>query len=575
MNRKWWTLAAVCMGIFMLLLDITVVNVALPAIQVDLHSSFSDLQWVIDAYALTLAAFLLTAGVIGDMVGRRRIFAVGVALFTAASVICGISSTSLMLNLARGAQGIGGAIMFATSLALIAQAFTGKERGTAFGIYGAVIGGAVAIGPLLGGVITSSIGWRWIFFINLPIGVIAVLITLAKVEDSRDPTSRTIDWFGFVTFSASLFMLVFALVQGNAKGWRSPTILGLLVGSAVLMIAFVVAEWRQRDPMLDISLFKRPAMVGVSLAAFAISASIFAMFLYLTLYLQEVLGYGPFQAGLRFLPITVLAFLVAPLSGKLLVLVQSRYLMSLGLLCIALGCAVTTHVQADSAWTVLLPGFILGGIGIGIVNPVLASATVAVVPPERSGMASGSSSTFRQVGISTGIAALGAVFLSEIKPNTINALAASPTGRTILARGGGHLSAVVAGGDVRTAALALPAGTARTTLIDAYKVGFTATFNHLMTIALVVSLVGAVGSFFLVRQRDFVTGPTLDDDSGDGTTDTRVGAVEGTHRVDAAQDGAGGVTGRPATSTPPWRPARHSRGRAGRSRSSEAGGAVR
>ncbi len=504
-NRRWWTLAAVCLGIFMLLLDITVVNVALPDIQQSLHSSFAELQWVIDAYALTLAAFLLTAGVVGDMTGRRRLYTAGLIIFTVSSLLCGMSTSSLMLDLSRGVQGVGGAIMFATSLALIAQAFSGKERGTAFGIYGAVIGGAVAIGPLVGGAITSGIGWRWIFFINLPVGVVAIVITLAKVQDSRESTTRRVDWAGFITFSASLFMLVYALVQGNAEGWSSPTIVGLLIGSAGFMVVFLVAEWIQSDPMLDLSLFKRPAMAGVSLAAFAISASIFAMFLYLTLYLQEVLGYGPFAAGLRFLPITVLAFAVAPFSGKLSVMVQSRYLLGLGLALIAFGCALSDHVQADSTWTVLLPGFILAGIGIGIINPVLASATVAVVPAERSGMASGSSSTFRQVGIATGIAGLGAVFLRQIRPNTVHALGQTATGRAILARGGSHLSAAIAGGDVRAAAAAYPAGPTRNTLIEAYRIGFTSTFNHLMEIALGIALVGAVGSFFLVRQRDFVS----------------------------------------------------------------------
>jgi hypothetical protein len=376
-------------------------------------------------------------------------------------------------------------------------------------------------------------------------------------------------------------MLVFALVQGNAKGWSSPIIVGLLIGSGVAMGVFLVAEWRRRDPMLDLSLFRRPAMVGVSLAAFTISASIFAAFLYLTLYLQEVLGYGPFQAGLRFLPITVLAFVVAPLSGKLLVVVQSRYLLSLGLLCVALGCALASHVQPDSTWTVLLPGFILAGIGLGIANPVLASASVAVVPAERSGMASGSSSTFRQVGISTGIATLGAVFLSQIKPDFVNALAASPVGRSILARGTTQLNAVVAGGDVRTAALDQPSRVDSATLIDAYKVGFTTTFNHLMTIALVISLVGAIGSFFLVRQRDFVTGPTLDGLQegsrlvGDDPTVMTPGSTHGTPgpRSGSTNDaGPGGDTivyvpdrtRTSTTSTPPWRPAAHSRRRSRR-----------
>ena len=504
MERKWWTLVAVCAGTFMLLLDITVVNVALPDIQRSLHSSFADLQWVIDAYALTLAAFLLTAGVIGDMFGRRRLFAIGLIVFSLSSLTCGLSTTSLMLNLSRGAQGVGGAIMFATSLALVANAFSGKERGTAFGIYGAVIGGAVAIGPLLGGALTSGIGWRWIFFINLPIGAFAVVVTLTRVVDSRDPTNRRIDWIGFVSFSASLFMLVFALVQGNAKGWSSHYILGLLIGSGVLMAVFLIAEWRQKQPMLDLTLFKRPAMVGVSLAAFTVSASIFAMFLYLTLYIQEVLGYGPFAAGIRFLPFTVLAFLVAPFAGKLSVRVHARYLLGLGLLLVAFGCYLGSHVQADSTWTVLLPGFIVAGIGVGIVNPVLASATVSVVPPERSGMASGSSSTFRQVGISTGIAGLGAVFLSQIPTATANALSTTPAGRLVLARGGSQLSSAISGGGVRQAAATIPSAPVRHALLSAYQVGFTSTFNHLMDIAMVIALVGGIGSLALIRQRDFV-----------------------------------------------------------------------
>jgi EmrB/QacA subfamily drug resistance transporter len=513
MDRKWWTLIAGCIGTFMLLLDITVVNVALPAIQRSLHSSFADLQWVIDAYSITLASFLLTAGVVGDMFGRRRLFASGLAVFSAASLACGLSANPLMLNLMRGVQGVGGAIMFATSLALIAQAFSGKERGTAFGIYGAVLGGAVAVGPLIGGALTSGIGWRWIFFVNVPIGLVAIVITLAKVVDSKDPTRRRVDWIGFITFSTSLFMLVFALVEGNSKGWSSPTIVLLLVGAAALMGVFLIAEWRGSDPMLDLALFRRPAMVGVSLTAFTLSGSIFAMFLYLTLYMQDVLGYGPLAAGIRFLPVTMLSFIVAPFAGKLTVRVHSRYLMGLGMLLIALGCKLMTHVQPSSAWTVLLPGFIVAGIGVGFTNPVLAAATVSVVPPQRSGMSSGASNTFRLVGIATGIAALGAVFLSEIRPYTANALASTPAGRLVLAHGGSRLVASLADGGIRGTAAVIPVAAARNAVVNAYTVGFTTAFNHLMTIATVVAFVGAVGALALVRQRDFVpsVSPVVDE----------------------------------------------------------------
>ncbi len=516
--RKWWTLIAVCFGTFMLLLDITVVNVALPDIQTALHSSFADLQWVVDAYALTLAAFLLTAGVLGDLFGRKGVYVVGLVIFSASSLVCGLATDPLMLNLSRAVQGVGGAVMFATSLALVAQAFSGRERGTAIGIYGAVVGGAVAVGPLIGGAITSGIGWRWIFFVNIPIGVAAILITLAKVENASLPGRRRIDGFGFVTFSASLFCLVYALVQGNAKGWGSPLIVAMLVGSAVLMAGFLVAERLQRDPMLDLGLFRRPAVVGVSLGSFTLSASIFALFLYLTLYLQDVLGYSPLQTGIRFLPITMLSFLVAPVAGKLTVYVHSRLMLGLGLLLVGFGCLLMSHTEASSSWTVLLPGFLVAGVGVGIANPVLASVSVSVVPPERSGMSTGSASTFRQIGIATGIAGLGAVFLHEIRANTVGALATSPAGRFLVEHGGSRLNAAVTGGGVRQAAASIPDRAARTALLDAYRAGYTTTLNHLMVIAAMIALVGAAGCLALVRQRDFVPSHAAGD-GGDGAGD--------------------------------------------------------
>jgi EmrB/QacA subfamily drug resistance transporter len=504
LDRKWWTLIAVCTATFMLLLDITVVNVALPDIQRSLHSTFSDLQWVVDAYSLTLAAFLLTAGVLGDMFGRRVVFAVGLFVFSVSSLVCGLSTTSLMLNLARGFQGVGGAIMFATSLALIASAFHGKERGTAFGIYGAVIGGAVAVGPLIGGALTSGFGWRWIFFVNVPVGVVAIALTLSRVQESKELNERRIDWIGFVTFSAALFMLVFALVRGNANGWGSTMIVGLLAGSGVLLGAFLIAEWRQADPMLDLNLFRRPAVVGSSIVAMTLSGSIFALFLYITLYVQDDLGFGPFAAGLRFLPITMLSFIVAPFAGKLSVRIKARYLLGSGLLLVAIGLFLMSHVHTASSWTVLLPGFIVTGIGIGTVNPNLASAAISVVPPERSGMASGANNTFRQVGIATGIAGLGAVFQSQIQQKTLAGLNASATGREVLTRGGAALKSAITGGGVREASAAIPSAPARGALLHAYQGAFATTFDHLMVIGTVVAALGSICAFALVRERDFV-----------------------------------------------------------------------
>ncbi len=461
MERKWWTLIAVSVAIFMLLLDITVVNVALPDIQKSLHSSFQDLQWVVDAYSLTLAAFLLTGGALADLLGRRRLFVVGLVVFTGASAVCGLSSTPLMLNLARGVQGIGGALMYATSLALIAQAFQGRDRGTAFGVFGAVTGAAVAVGPLLGGIITSAIGWEWIFFVNVPIGIAAVALTLSKVAESSDPGATRVDWAGLLTFSGSLFMLVFALVRGNDSGWDSTQIIALLAGAVALFALFLFAEIRQERPMLDLSLFRRPAFAGANVVAFTMAASAFSMFLYLTVYIQEVLHYSPLQAGLRFLPITLLSFFVAPLAGRLSVRVPIRLLLGVGMLFVSAGLLFMTAASATSSWTALIPGFMLQGIGIGLVNPPLASAAIGVVPPARSGMASGANNTARQVGIATGIAALGAVFQHDIAQSRL-----------------AH---------------------------HAYKVAFTGALTNILEIASAIAFVGAIAGFALVRSKDFVT----------------------------------------------------------------------
>jgi EmrB/QacA subfamily drug resistance transporter len=502
-ESKWWTLIAVSVAIFMLLLDITVVNVALPDIQRALHSSFSDLQWVVNAYALTLAAFLLTSGAISDLIGRKRVFIAGLFVFTGASAVCGLSSSPLMLNLARAVQGTGGAMMFATSLALIAQAFHGRERGTAFGVFGAVTGAAVAVGPVLGGIITSGIGWKWIFFVNVPIGAAAVFIAFTQVADSRDPNATGVDWAGLVTFSGSLFLLVYALVQGNEKGWDSTEILALLIASVALLVAFVAVEHLQERPMLDLALFRRPAFTGANIVAFALSGSFFAMFLYLTLYLQDVLGYSPLQAGLRFLPTTLLSFAVAPVAGRLSVRVPVRLLLGSGLLLVGIGLLAMTTLDASSHWTVLIPAFVLAGAGVGLVNPPLASTAIGVVPHERSGMASGINSTFRQVGIATGIAGLGAVFQHSVTHGTTAALAASGHAREVLAVAHGQLGTLLESGEVTRIAGSLSPGASRA-LDHSYRVGFTGAFTTIATIAAVLALAGAALAFLLVRSRDFV-----------------------------------------------------------------------
>jgi EmrB/QacA subfamily drug resistance transporter len=475
----------VCVATFMLLIDITIVNVALPDIAKALGSSFSDLQWVIDAYALTLAAMLLTFGSTSDRVGRRAIFVVGLGVFSVASLACALSTSPLMLNLARGVQGVGAAAMFATSLALLASAFHGRERGTAVGIWGATIGAAVAIGPLVGGLLTETIGWEAIFYINIPIGIAAIYIALTKVAESKDPNAGPTDWAGLVTFSGGLFFLIFALVRGNPEGWGSTLIVSFLVGAAVLLVAFVVVEARIAHPMLDLELFRKPTFTGASIAAFALSASMFSMFLYITLYFQNALGMSPLEAGLRFLPLSLLSFFVAPIAGRLSARVPIRTLIGGGMALVGVALVLMRGLDASSEWTALLAGFIVAGIGVALVNAPLASTAVSVVPPERAGMGSGINSTFRQVGIATGTAGLGALFQHLLTDKATGPLARVPA--EVLAQGRPQ----VAGPGGREAYLSL----------------FTGALNDLFLVAAIVAFAGAVLSFALIRQRDFIASP--------------------------------------------------------------------
>jgi EmrB/QacA subfamily drug resistance transporter len=492
-ERKWWTLVLISVATFMLLLDITVVNVALPDIQRDLGASLSSLQWVVDAYSLTLAAFLLTAGSLGDRLGRRRVFSIGFGIFTLASLLCGISGDPTLLNLARGLQGVGGAAMFATSLALIGQEFHGRDRATAFGVWGATIGGAVAVGPLVGGVLTENFGWEWIFFVNVPIGLTAIALTERRLANVAARDAARVDVPGVATFSAALFLLIFGLIRGNPEGWDSAQILASLIGSALLMAAFLAIEVRSSHPMLDLSLFRKPAFNGVSAVAFGLSAGMFAMFLYITIYVQGVLGYSPLEAGVRFLPLTLLSFIVSPIAGKLSDRVPTRVLLGVGLATVGVGLLLMHGVSADSEWTTLLAGFIVAGAGIGITNPGIGSAAIGVVPPARAGMGSGINTTFRQVGIATGVAALGAIFQSRVEAKLTEILPAAKPG----------LAELVSSGGSEAAARAAPPGS-RAQIADASAVAFTSAFNEILLIGALIAFVGAALGLALVRSRDFV-----------------------------------------------------------------------
>jgi EmrB/QacA subfamily drug resistance transporter len=491
-ERKWRVLIVVCVAVFMLLLDITVVNVALPDIQKELHTSFTDLQWVVDAYALTLAATMLNAGSLGDLLGRKRVFLVAITLFTAASALCGAAQSPTWLILARGAQGIGGAGMFAVSLAIISQEFHGRERGTAFGIWGATVGLAVAIGPLVGGALTTYVGWRWIFFVNIPIGIACVAGGIRELHESRNEEHGGFDLPGLLTLTAGLFAFVLALLRGNDWGWSSGRVVGLFVAAAVLLGAFAAIELRQEQPMFDFRLFRVPTFTGAQTTAFAISSGMFAQFLFLPLYLENVLGYSAVATGVRFLPLSLVSFVVAPIAGRLSARVPVRLLLGGGLAITGVALLLMWGIKLGSSWTTLLAGFLVGGVGIGLVNAPLASTAVSVVEPRRAGMASGINNTVRQIGIATGIAALGAIFQSQIASH----LTASGVPQRLVHP---FAQAIASGGG------SLPGRVSVTpqTLAVAHS-AFISGLNRILLVAAFILFAGAVLAFALVRQRDFV-----------------------------------------------------------------------
>jgi EmrB/QacA subfamily drug resistance transporter len=497
MASKWWTLVAVCTGVFMLLLDITIVNVALPDIQRDLNASLSDLQWVIDAYALTLAALLLTAGSLADRFGRKRLFAIGTVVFTVGSLFCGLAPTVLFLSIARAAQGVGGAIMFATALALLSGAFVGRERGTAFAYFGATTGVAVAVGPVLGGVLTSGLSWHWIFWVNIPICFFALAVTLLKVTESRDPGAGRPDLIGFVTFSSALGLLVLGLIRGGVDGWGGALVVGSLVASAVLLVAFVVSQLLQKQPMFDLNLLRKPTFVGGLIAAVSVSASVFSLLTYLVIYVQNVLGYSAVEAGVRFLFLSGMSFISAIIAGRLTSHLPTKWMIGPGFLVVSLGLFLMTGITVDSTWTHLIPGLMVAGFGVGLINVPLASTAVGVVRPERAGMASGVNSTFRQVGIATGIAALGSIFATHVGSGIHSTLAGTPA-----AAQASRVADAVTNGQIQAVIAQAPLSM-RPVLGRAATSSFVDALNHITTIAAVIALVAGLLCLVLIRAKDF------------------------------------------------------------------------
>jgi EmrB/QacA subfamily drug resistance transporter len=432
--RKWWPLVAICAGTFMLLVDVTIVNVALPDMARQLHTTFSDLQWVIDLYALVLGALVLTVGCVADRIGRRKMYLAGLALFAVASLACGLAPNVSLLIAARGVQGLGAAAMFATTMALVSSSYQGRDRGIAFGTWGAVSGAASAAGPLAGGLLTTHFGWRWIFLVNLPVSVFAIALTLAVVAESRDPQPRRVDLPGMIAFTVAAAALTYALIRG---AWASGETLGLVAVAVASAAAFAAVERRSENPMLDLSLLRNPTFSALLAVAGLLSASAWAVFAYQSLWLQSVLGLSPIKAGLVAMPCSATAFLASVLVGRRMHRMSARVLIGVGMLVITVGVLGQAVLRTGSSWWVVLPGLAVVGVGAGMALPPLSSAAMAAVPWQRAGMAGGALSTFRQLGFAFGIAILGEVFRGGLTTTAGSGLSAALSGgqaQAVLAR---------------------------------------------------------------------------------------------------------------------------------------------
>jgi EmrB/QacA subfamily drug resistance transporter len=418
-NRKWWTLGAVAFGLFMIMLDNTVVNVAAPAIQRDLGVGLSELEWIVAGYALSFAALMLTGGKLADLMGRRRIFVLGIVIFTVSSLFCGMADSGNELIGWRIVQGVGAALMNPATLAIIAATFPPRERGTAIGIWAGVSALALAIGPLVGGLITEHASWNWVFLINVPVGILGIVASYLLIDESRDMSeNQRLDLTGLVLSGAGLFSLTYALIEANSYGWTSTRILALFAAAAVLLVGFVVWELRTRVPMLDLTLFRNGTFAGANAVILLVGFAMFGIFFYVSLYMQNILGFSAVQAGASFLPMTLLIIICAPIAGRLSDRIGSRWLMTSGMTLLGIQLLYYSTLGTTAGFFNLLPGLLIGGLGMSLTMTPSAAAVIGSVPVDKAGVGSAVMNSMRQVGGSLGIAALGAILAHGVAGRT-------------------------------------------------------------------------------------------------------------------------------------------------------------
>ena len=414
-NRKWWTLAAVAFGLFMIMLDNTVVNVALPSIQRDLGVGLSELEWIVTGYALSFAALMMTGGKLADLLGRRRIFVLGMVIFTISSLLCGLADSGNSLIGWRIVQGVGAALMNPATLAIISATFPPQQRGMAIGIWAGVSALALAIGPLVGGLITEHIDWSWVFLVNVPVGVLGIVASYFLIDESRDTSvNQRLDLPGLVLSGIGLFSLTYALIESNTYGWSSSRVAGGFVAAAVLLVAFVAWERRTSAPMLDLSLFRNGTFAGANTVILLVGLAMFGVFFFVSLYMQNVLGYSAVQAGASFLPMTLLIILCAPIAGKLSDRFGSRWLMTVGMALLGAQLLYYSTLGVHEGFYDLLPGLLVGGVGMSLTMTPSAAAIIGSVPVDTAGVGSAVMNSMRQVGGSLGIALMGAIMAHEI-----------------------------------------------------------------------------------------------------------------------------------------------------------------
>jgi EmrB/QacA subfamily drug resistance transporter len=496
-NRKWWTLAAMCFALFMIMLDNTVVNVALPSIQDDLGASLSGLEWTVNAYTLSFAVLLVTGGRLGDIFGRRRMFLFGVVVFAISSAAIGLAPSQHWLVAGRAVQGIGAAFMMPGTLSIISNTFPPHERGRAIGTWAGVSALALALGPVVGGALAEHVSWRAIFFLNLPVAAGAVAVTLFATRESYDRTvSKAVDYAGIAAISIGLTSLVLALVEGNSWGWGSPGILALFGTAALGLMAFVWVELHGRSPMIEFEYFRSRSFLGANAVAFIVSFAMLAMFFFMALYMQNILGYSPLEAGIRFLPSTVVIIFVAPIAGRLADRIGPRPLMAAGLALAAVALFMQSRVTPETTYGDLLASFSIMGLGIGLTMSPMSTAAMNAVTPDKAGAASGILSTFRMVGGTFGVAAIGALFQSLSHDRVIEAARSAGVPRSMEA----ELADSLGSGNVDTTTGQLDPVQAER-LTDAMRDAFVHALGGALTLSAAVAAVGVVLALALVEPK--------------------------------------------------------------------------